>query len=54
MVNARKLVEDVRAGRANYDFVEVRASGTAKVPLFQAVFLCVEDEWLHGVQRRGQ
>lgn len=26
VVNARKLVEDVRAGRANYDFVEVRAS----------------------------
>lgn len=38
--STRKLVEDARAGRAKYIFVEVRASRTAKIPLFQAVF-CV-------------
>lgn len=38
VVNERKLVEDVRAGRANYDFVDVRASRTAKNFLFSGCF----------------
>lgn len=28
IANARKLVEEVRAGRANYDFVEVRGNSS--------------------------
>jgi hypothetical protein len=31
VVNARKLVEDVRAGRAQYDFVEVGGSPDCQI-----------------------
>lgn len=38
VANARKLIEDVRAGRANYDFFKVRAIEAATLP---GCFVCV-------------